>query len=79
MYLNFLSLKIFFYAQYRYQKSKKLYHYLLLNLMISDLILIVPTFPLAAINSFYGKWVFNNFGKYSLFYYSKQKPLRLYL
>ena len=36
--------------------------YLLLNLMLTDLIMILPNFPMAVYNSFHGEWMFNQKG-----------------
>ena len=40
------------------RKKIKPYDYLIINLMIGDLLMIIPNFPLAAYNCYYGKWMF---------------------
>ena len=46
----------------RYRGLRRPYDYLVLNLMVSDLMMIVPNFPMTLYNSFYGKWMFNQIG-----------------
>jgi hypothetical protein len=41
----------------------KAFDYLIVNLMITDLFMIIPNFPMAAYNSFHGKWMFQQHGK----------------
>jgi hypothetical protein len=59
--LKFQNLKI----HYRSQKIEPS-NYLIINLMITDLFMIIPNFPMAAYNSFHGKWMFEQRGYYSL-------------
>ena len=40
----------------------KAFDYLIVNLMITDLFMIIPNFPMAAYNSFHGKWMFKQHG-----------------
>jgi hypothetical protein len=46
----------------RYVKVVRTVDYLIVNLMVTDLLMVVPNFPLAAYNSFYGKWMFEQHG-----------------
>ena len=56
----------------RFEKSsRRSYDYLLINLMLADLFMVVPNFPLAGYNSWHGHWMSNSFGKLSVTFNEK--------
>ncbi len=50
----------------RYYKKRRSYSYLLINLMISDLVILITNLPIVVYNSIHRKWMFGQQGEYSM-------------
>jgi hypothetical protein len=47
---------------FSFSKKIKAYDYLIINLIIADLVMIIPNLPFAAYNSYFGRWMFGQLG-----------------